>query len=247
MKPYAPIESLLPAARAKRLIDRAATVAAELLLSSDDGSFAERSALTRELESILLLRRNFTASALAPAQDRPAKQYLDSYQRKLEELPLAARPGAALVQGGEVRAWRRLKRQERQMEAEDEFRSAFNAYTTALGFDGGSYIMTAPREVRSRLIREDRLPDVKTVIASDMGMRYLYRNEVLTAIEDARAELRYQQTLKVIEVNDMLDLLRGAQAACDRWFGLIEDSDVKNALNVVDRETRNGWTDIWLD
>jgi hypothetical protein len=47
------------------------------------------------------------------------------------------------------------------------------------------------REERSKLTREDRVTDVKTVIASDMGLRYILWNNLLTAWNDARVELRY--------------------------------------------------------
>ena len=90
------------------------------------------------------------------------------------------------------------------------------------------------------MIRDDALPDVKSVIASDMGMRYLYRNEVLTNMEDARAELQYQlgQDDESFDATDLLEILRQSQSSCDKWFSLIETTDVENALNEAKREEK---------
>lgn len=103
--------------------------------------------------------------------------------------------------------------------------------------------LTGSRSERSRLIRDDRLPDVKNVIASDMGLRYLLRNEVLTALDDARAELRYQMGeldngKKGLEVDgaELLEILQRAQISCSKWFDLIGDEDVAEAFDIVKNE-----------
>ena len=91
------------------------------------------------------------------------------------------------------------------------------------------------------MIREDRIPDVKAVIASDMGLRYLLRNDVLTSCDDARAELKYQMTKQIdaadtVDGKELLDLLLAAQNACRKWFDLIDDNYVKDAMYIVGRE-----------
>ncbi len=93
------------------------------------------------------------------------------------------------------------------------------------------------------MIREDRIPDVKTVIASDMGLRYLLRNDILTACDDARAELKYQltkqtdeNTAEKVDGQELLDLLLIAQSACTKWFDLIDEKNVQEALLIVSRE-----------
>jgi hypothetical protein len=145
-----------------------------------------------------------------------------------------------LVQSGEIDTWKRLKRQERAREENDEIRAAFNTYTTNLSFSGDSYRLNVPKDERSRMIRDDALPDVKSVIASDMGMRYLYRNEVLTNMEDARAELQYQigQGDGSFDATDLLEILRQAQSSCNKWFSLIDDSDVQNAMKEAKQEEK---------
>ena len=96
----------------------------------------------------------------------------------------------------------------------------------------------------SMLVREDRLPDVKQVITSDMGMRYLYRNQVLTAMDDVKAEFEYQQSALLVKTRsssdddnrvvvdwvELLDLLDVAGKAMDRWFSLIDSDDVRDAF-----------------
>lgn len=232
VKPFAPLESLLPAARVKKVVDRSLAILSEIESGASDGK-----ELTIELKGTLLTPQNFTRSPrLEDVPRLPARQYLASYRRRLGELPPLERPGAFLEQRGEIGAWRDLKRREREREGEDEIRAAFNAYTGALTFDAESYAFNAPREVRSRLIREDRLPDAKAVIASDMGVRYLYRNEVLTAMEEARAELAYQLSQEDLDWTELVQLLRRAQKACDSWFHLIDEKDVQEAMYAIENE-----------
>ena len=52
-------------------------------------------------------------------------------------------------------------------------------------------MLNVDRATRSSMIREDRLPDMKQVITSDMGLRMLHRNQVLTAMDEAKVELEY--------------------------------------------------------
>jgi hypothetical protein len=91
------------------------------------------------------------------------------------------------------------------------------------------------REERSKLIREDRVPDIKKVIARDMGLQYLLRNDLLTACDDVRAELRYQmeQRPSAVDGSELLDLLSTAQSACTKWFTLIDEKDMMAAVEIV--------------
>ena len=103
------------------------------------------------------------------------------------------------------------------------------------------FVLTASKDERSKMILEDRIPDVKIVIASDMGLRYLLRNDILTACDDARAELKYQLTKQTdadaaVDGQELLDLLLIAQSACSKWFDLIDEKNVKEALFIVSRE-----------
>lgn len=96
----------------------------------------------------------------------------------------------------------------------DEVCAAFNYYTSNLNFDADKIALTGTREERKKMIREDKIPDVTTVIASDMGLRYLLRNDILTALDDARAELKYQMKQIDVDRRDLYDSLLSAQSAC---------------------------------
>lgn len=238
-KPYATLDALLPAARVKLTIDESVTITSELV--SLDSNSNKKEQLIQELQDLLLKPQNYTrASTLADVPQRPARQYLDTYKKNLDRLNILEKPGGMLVQSGEIDTWKRLKRQERAREKNDEIRAAFNTYTTNLSFSGDSYRLNVPKDERSRMIRDDALPDVKSVIASDMGMRYLYRNEVLTNMEDARAELQYQigQGDGSFDATDLLEILRQAQSSCNKWFSLIDDSDVQNAMQEAKQEEK---------
>jgi len=146
-----------------------------------------------------------------------------------------------LVQNGEIDTWKRLKRQEKAREDTDEIRAALNYYTSNLNFNSDKFVLTASKEERSRMIRDDKIPDVKSVIASDMGLRYLLRNDLLTAVDDARAEIRYQLKQQSssdtsIDGSDLLELLLTAQRALNKWFGLINEQDTLAALDIVKKE-----------
>jgi hypothetical protein len=240
--PFAPSDALLPATRVKVMIDNAVEIASKLDAAQ---SFDVKQSLLSDLENLLLKPQNFlrgTTPIDVPQQ--PAKSYLDAYADYRSRVSILEKPGAMLVQNGEIDAWKRLKRQEKAREDADEIRAALNYYTSNLNFNSDKFILTASRVERSRMIREDRIPDVKTVIASDMGLRYLLRNDVLTAMDDARAELTYQMKqfttiseATSIDGKDLLDLLLAAQSACNKWFDLIEEQSVQEALTVVRKET----------
>lgn len=239
--PFAPSDALLPATRVKVMIDNAVGIASKLDAAQ---SLDMKQSLLSDLENLLLKPQHFlrgTTPIDVPQQ--PAKSYLDAYADYRSRVSILEKPGAMLVQNGEIDAWKRLKRQEKAREDADEIRAALNYYTSNLNFNSDKFILTASKDERSKMIREDRIPDVKTVIASDMGLRYLLRNDVLTAMDDARAELTYQMKqftttseATSIDGKDLLDLLLAAQSACNKWFDLIEEQSVQEALAVVRKE-----------
>ena len=241
--PFAPINALLPATRVKLMIDRAVDIASKLVAAGDNVEISH--AMLQDLENLLLKPQNFnrgTTPMEVPQQ--PAKSYLDAYADYRRSVSILEKPGALLVQKGEIDAWKRLKRQERVKEDADEIRAALNYYTSNINFNSDKFILTASKDERSKMIREDRIPDVKTVIASDMGLRYLLRNDILTACDDARAELKYLLTKQtdanasdnIVDGQELLDLLLVAQSACSKWFDLIDKKNVQEALLIVSKE-----------
>ncbi|KAL3938946.1 MAG: hypothetical protein SGARI_001548 [Bacillariaceae sp.] len=186
-----------------------------------------------------------TTTASTTKTFQPAKAYLDTYNRNRKELPLVFQPGALLVQNGEIDTWRRLKRQEAVREKQDDIRAALNAYTQALTYSADAYLLTVSSQERSKMVREDRLPDIKQVIASDMGMRYLVRNQLLTSMAEVKAELEYQlreqkqeEKPSTIDVSELLPLLLDAQTACNQWFGFIDPDQVQEAMRMVENKSK---------
>ena len=276
-KPFAPLEALLPAARVKVTIDQSVQLAQAIQAHPDDisGNLRRQTQLGALLmtpgrymkhtvtttDNTLLADEKTNTISLLSSSDRPPKQkytpakaYLDTYDRNRQQLPLAFQPGALLVQNGEINAWRRLKRQEAVQESQDEIRAALNTYTQALTFRADAYLLTVSPQERSQMVRQDRLPDIKQVIASDMGMRYLYRNQLLTSMAEVKAELEYQLAQQqqqqqnqsdqtpsptVMDVLEVLPLLLEAQSACDTWFGFIEPEQIQAALQMVEQEEAN--------
>ena len=251
-KPFASNEALLPAARVKLTIDRATQLAKELVVAKENETTAnsidskgQQSSALQELEKILLPPQNYVGTLkLQGVPDKPAQQYLESYRPMSGDLPFQR----YLIQTGDVRAWMALKRTEKEQERVNEIRAALNAYTDVLSFSGTSYqLNVVDKATKSKMVREDRLPALKQVITSDMGLRYLYRNQVITAMDDVRAELEYQlsrdnkggtDAAVKIDARDLLELLTEAEQACDKWFSLIDPKDARLAMETVAMEGR---------
>ena len=134
-----------------------------------------------------------------------------------------------------------LKNQD--MKPNKSIKIAFDTYTTYLRYDDRYTLNVTPQE-KSKMIRQELLPDVKQVIQSDLDLRDLYRNAVMSHVDDARAELRYVSGLwesyllknkwdDDLNAGELVTLLQDANSACDDWFHLISNEDVKDALNTL--------------
>ena len=112
-------------------------------------------------------------------------------------------------------------------------RAAFNSYTNNLIF-GDSSLLTASKLEKSKMIRDDRIPGVTSVIRSDLDLRDLYRNQVLTAVDDARAELKYQlQQQETLDASELVAVLSVAQTSCNKWFDFVPEDYAKEAMDRV--------------
>lgn len=116
-------------------------------------------------------------------------------------------------------------------------RASCNIYTANLRF-GDTYVLTASPGERSRMIRNDALPDVKTVITADLDLRDLYRNQAQTKVEEAQYEL-YRSNPDIAELRV---LLFDAMDAMDQWFALIASNDVSMAEEEVTHLRERGKT-----
>jgi len=247
-QPYAPIENLLPATRVRVLIDRAVDISSTLVQLQKEASAdknVQTEKLIADLNQLLLEPQQF----MTPEEEFAAKRYLEqktwgdwNKARRKEtqemfqiEFDPATRANEAFEQWGERRQFKRLRRQQLALEQSNNMRAAFNAYTNNLVF-GESYTLNASKEERKRLIRTyDQLPDVTSVIRSDLDLRDLYRNQVLTYMDDAKAELEYQlkKSGEPFDASDLLSVLIDAQSSCSEWFKFVPENDAKDALSIV--------------
>ena len=86
------------------------------------------------------------------------------------------------------------------------------------------------------MIRSDQLPTLTAVITSDLDLRDLYRNQILTAMDDARAEVLFQMKQQKPEFEDTILFIKEAYAASEDWFALIPKEDLDEAMNAVSIE-----------
>ncbi|CAJ1963691.1 unnamed protein product [Cylindrotheca closterium] len=110
-------------------------------------------------------------------------------------------------------------------------RVAMNLYTSNLRLENDlpSYTVTDPAWKKSYIRQNDGLPDIAKVLQADMDLRDLYRNSIVTYLDDASAEL-YSNDVDFVELNQLL-----VQAAeqFDLWLGRIDDAEVKVELQSV--------------
>lgn len=195
-RPYAPtVEALVPATHVRALLHKASSLTTTWIQTGSND--ADDGAL-QQLRDVMLLE-----DGSAPKTKRPPLRkegpYQDQQRIGAEPLLVSKLSGSAV-------------------------RSAFNVYTANLRF-GENYVLTASPAERKQLIRNDALPDVKTVITADLDLRDLYRNQIQTAVDDAGAEL----SLPRPDPQEVQQLMSEAMSAMDAWFALIDDFDVQTA------------------
>jgi hypothetical protein len=265
-KPSAPTSALLPATRAKIWIENSHKILEDTSTSRDKTLEDLNYALTHR-PILFVLRGEEPLSRISSpifAQFTAKKgNGNNNNNNNNSNNPLSSSPGAiiskALNRADEARQWGMLQSQESKNERQNELRAAFNFYTQQLEFDSNSYAWTGSAEERSRRIRDDRIPTPKSVIVSDLDLRDLYRNQLLTALDDATAEVNYQfrqqqqQQQKesntadntgegekiVVDLTDTVDLMNQVYVVCTKWFDMIDISDVEKAEDVVRNEQQS--------
>lgn len=245
IKPYAPLSALLPATRIKLWIEKAAEAAKPLTITDTENRRSSYLSSLKDLNDILQnppmvfvkeppLTRSVVASTAQLTAGISSANKVDSRQNR-RGLNVADRMAAALNQADVERQWGMLQYGEAKKEKSNAFRAAFNYYTQQLQFDGDRFLLTASKEERKQMIRNDKIPTLTAVVVSDLDLRDLYRNQFLTGIDDLRAEVAYQvsQTPETIDIADTLELLSQVRTACQNWFDLIDPRDVEVAVFAV--------------
>lgn len=246
-KPFAPPEALLPAARVKYTIDEALILVDQYDTKREE---QEQEMIIKSLKKLLgvttfMSPLSGSGKAATPIDETSmnpsnAKVYQQTYNEKLREMGAVNVPYALLVQAGDYRQFNILQQRQRKLEQQNLIRQAFNYYTRQLQFDTEYYILNASPELKKKMIRNDSLPDIKSVIVSDLDLRDLTRNQVLDAYDDVKFELEYQvkqqQQNKTFDSTELKSALLRAKKECDEWFGFIADEDVKVAMVTVKSE-----------
>ena len=256
IKPFAPREALLPASRCKVWIDKAYQVGSSLTTTEtttitpptgDQNGKTKQYQILSELDQVLSNRPKLfvnekplsrtTTSLTAQITTSVSTANKEQYKNNRSNLSFPNQLAAMLNQADVERQWGMLQSSEAQKEQGNEIRAAFNYYTQQLEF-GDSYRLTASQEDRKKMIRNDALPSLTAVITSDLDLRDLYRNQLLTAVDDVRAEVAYQlqQDVDQVDTTDVIDLLSQAHTACSKWFGLIAPQEVQEAMDIVLQE-----------
>lgn len=176
-----------------------------------------------------------------PMDPLKSKFYQDFYNEKLKTMSPIDIPYALLVKAGDIRQLKQLQRKQKKLEKINPVREAFNYYTRQLQFDTDYYLLNVSAQEKKKMIRNDELPDIQSVIVSDLDLRDLVRNQVLDAYDDVKFELRYQvanyeKGLEFDASGDLKVALVKAKKECDEWFSFISEQDVKEAMETVWRE-----------
>jgi hypothetical protein len=271
--PYATsVEALIPAIRVRQMIDQSIDITKQLVKinNTEEQSLSsinpktmmiasnqqEKDELLQHLQQLLLQKQNFTSlydtnnsmMKSTPPSQQISSSYKQRYNENRAKLDALAQPGALLAQRGEIATWKRLQQKEYELEQNDEIRMALNIYMNNIVYTSKQYTLTVPNDVRKQMIRNEQLPDIlQQVVPSDIDLRTLYRNMILTNMQDARAELQYQcrnrlatiendniqnqkqQHLSSFDVQELLYLLQQARDALQQWFNMIELNEITNA------------------
>lgn len=242
-KPYAPTETLLPALRLKSWVDQAYALSRQLADTEADKK-DQQYQLLQQMNGVLSVppKLFLDGNKVPKRTSRPTAQLTtdissankSNYKDLRSDLSIPDKMAAMLNQADVERQWGMLQYAESKREQSNEFRLAFNFYTQSLVF-GDSYQLTASKEDKKRMIRNDELPSLTAVITSDLDLRDLYRNQFLTSIEDAKAEVAYQvkQIPEDVDKADSVQLMADARTACQKWFDLIPSVDIDKALSMI--------------
>lgn len=126
-------------------------------------------------------------------------------------------------------------------------RAAMNVYLGSLQYGSNPQYKVVDADWKRNYIRaHDGLPAAQKVVAADLELRTLYRNQVQGKVDDAAAEFDYiikkssnsRNSSTIATLNDedwqeLQTLLQQAAETFDLWLDRIADDDVRLALQAV--------------
>ncbi|KAG7345492.1 hypothetical protein IV203_033023 [Nitzschia inconspicua] len=200
--PTAPVGALLPAVQQRLLLEALREMASALATDEESKNRMQR---RQQIESILL-----------PLSDDNSFMFNGKHQ---DYKLLKKYSPSKVLSGGLVRA-------------------SMNIYTANLSYSNTAnknnypndvYDVTDPTWKKAYIRAYDGLPSVDKVIAADLDLRDLYRNQIQQKLDDASAE--WYNTNR--DIKEFCGLLNDAAASFDLWLDRISEQDVKAALQTV--------------
>jgi hypothetical protein len=252
-----PIELLRPATRIRLYIDQAVQVCDSIKARSNINSTGKDDSMRTATEILEPLNEFFQQEPtfLTEQESRLATRYLEidtssAWQkaRRIERETKGSEIGidyttpydkfnTAVQAWGDNRQFQILRARQLRLERANAMRAGFNAYTNNLVY-GDAYRLNVDGDIKKALVRNDALPNVNTVVVSDLDLRDLYRNQVLQNVDDAKSEVLYQLKSGDVDVDGILQYLLEAQSSCKQWFSFVPKDDIEEALNVVLAEAK---------
>ena len=254
-RPFAPLQSLLPATRLKLWVDEVYVLSLTLKSTVQDTN--ERYEMIQQINEKLShppklfqgekmgKQQTIISSSTAQLTTGISSASKNQYQLNRKGFNLGDKMTAMMNQADVERQWGMLQYAESKREENNEMRAVFNFYARQLTY-ADDYKLTASPEEKKQMIRSnDGLPTLTAVIASDLDRRDLYRNQFLTSMDDAIAEAAYQfkkqnNNAAITEMmdddaTDLVDLISQAHSACEDWFSLIAPQDIEEAIQEVQK------------
>ena len=175
IRPRAPLKALIPATKVHFALKQALALSKEIKITTlgnnSNSNGEDIQPLLSELQDMLFDQQDYAPPKEINIKLPSATIYDRSYADQLKKMSPADVMMALPVQLGERDTAARLKRRQKRLGEKNPVRGAFNYYTSQLQFNTETYVLNATGEDRKKLIRNEGLPDVKSVIVSDRKLQ----------------------------------------------------------------------------
>lgn len=114
--------------------------------------------------------------------------------------------------------------------------AAMNVFMQSLRYDDEKlpeYTVTDNAWKKSYIREYDGLPSIQSVLQADLNLRELYRNDLVTTLDDASAELYSYSASGYVDAQELQQLFQSAANSFDLWLERIDESQVTQALQAA--------------